>query len=236
MTRQEALFARAEVKVQEARTATLAELSGALAAEHGRLVRRARRFYALALLCAAGGLILLGAGSGTAFAWPFALASVLMMCGWCGSRRWRETLAALGPRIAGADSLHDISPLLEIGRRLELAPIHAGVGPDGTRHWPATDRTRAVALALGRLLPRLDDAEAAALTLEQRRWLERCLLRAGGRVDPIFGADFLVGTLLTLGTARDPSALAAARTLRHHRDPRVRAAASEYLRALGSNC
>ncbi|MGC4047329.1 MAG: hypothetical protein QM758_26310 [Armatimonas sp.] len=78
-----------------------------------------------------------------------------------------------------------------MARRLELAPILPGVGPDGTRHWPVADRQRATFAALARLLPRLEEGQAAALHPAQRRWLAVSLERAGARPDTALGRELL---------------------------------------------
>jgi hypothetical protein len=210
---------------------TLLELAGEFSREHARLWRRALWIRGIALLALIGGWIMAAFG-GAGFAWLLALAAVLMVGSWFGSARWRELLSLLGPALDPATSLEDVPALLEIARRLELAPISTGVGPDGTRLWPLTDRQRALSVQLARLLPRLDADEAASLTPEQRRWLRAALGRSIGRVDPAFGREFLIAALLTLGAAEERPARGVARALSQHPEVRVRVAATECLDAL----
>ncbi len=212
---------------------TLLELAEEISREHTRLVRRMVFLSVVAVLALLGGWLLAALGvGGTGFAWLLALAAVLMVCSWLGSARWRELLSALGPLLREPLSPADIPALLEIARRLELAPISPGVGPDGSRLWPLTDRQRELSAVLAKLLPRLDTEEAAALTSEQRRWLQGTLSRSVGRVDPAFGREFLIAALLTLGAARERPAQGVARALSRHPELRVRVAATECLAEL----
>jgi hypothetical protein len=212
---------------------TLLELAEEISREHRRLVRRMIVLNVLAALSLIGGWLLVALGiGGTGFAWLLALAAVLMVGSWLGSARWRTLLSALGPLLREELSPQDAPALLEIARRLELAPISPGVGPDGSRLWPLTDRQRELSAQLARLLPRLDPDEAASLTPEQRRWLQGTLSRSVGRVDPAFGREFLIAALLTLGAARERPAQGVARALSHHPEVRVRTAATECLAAL----
>ncbi len=209
---------------------TLLELAGEISREHTRLVRRMVLLSVVAILALLAGCLLVALGvGGTGFAWLLALAAVLMVCSWLGSARWRELLGTLGRTLREPLSPADIPALLEIARRLELAPISMGVGPDGSRFWPLTDRQRELSAVLAKLLPRLDTEEAAALTPEQRRWLQGTLSRSVGRVDPAFGREFLIAALLTLGAARERPAQGVARALSHHPELRVRVAATECL-------
>ena len=184
---------------------TLVELSEALGQEHARLARRAAWLRGIAMVCILLGWGLAGIGV-NGFAWLLALAAVLMVASWFGSLRWRDLLVAMGPELANAESTTEVGQLLDIAQWLELAPILPGVGPDGTRHWPATDRQRATSAALARLLPRLDDTQIAALQPAQRHWLTTTLERAGSRPDVSSGQELLIAGLLTLGTARDSRA------------------------------
>ena len=211
---------------------SLAGLAAALEIEHTRLVRRAWWLYGLATACVVVA-VLWGGSGGPGYALLLALAALLGMGAWLGSARWRTLLIALGPPVFHADRVGDIDALLDIGRFLELAPIFLTLGPDGTRTYPCSDRTREVTLALGRLLPRLELAEARAMTFERRRYLERCVIRSGGRVDPHFGPEFLVAALLTLGPTGDARVWRAVERLKRHHDIRVCGAASECLRLLG---
>lgn len=210
---------------------TLTELAEELGQEHARLARRAAWLRGAALFCIFLGWGLAGMGI-SGFAWILALASVLLVASWFGSGRWRDLLVALGPELAEVENVNEVGALLEVARCLELAPILPGVGPDGTRHWPATDRQRATLAALARLLPRLDEAQATALRPMQRRWLVGTLERIGERPDSSVGKELLIAGLLTLGTARDNQVRTAARGLRNHVEPRVRLAAVECLAAL----
>lgn len=213
-------------------TFSLKGLASALENEHARLVRRAWRLYGLATASVVVAILWGGIG-GPGYALLLALAALLAMGAWLGSTRWRSLLTELGPAISGAGDVADIDALLDIGRFLELAPIFARLGPDGTRTYPCADRTREVTGALGRLLPRLELAEARALSSPRRRYLERCVIRSGGRVDPHFGPEFLVGALLTLGPTGDGRVWRAVERLKGHHDVRVRGAASECLRQFG---
>lgn len=207
---------------------SLAELAAALQIEHARLVRRAWRLYALAMASVVVAILWAGIG-GPGYGLLLALAALLSMGAWAGSTRWRTLLALLGPLVSQADDVADIDALLDIGRCLELAPIFPTPGPDGTRCYPCADRTREVATALGRLLPRLD----GTLAPSRRRYLERCVIRASGRVDPHFGPEFLIGALLILGPTSDGRVWRAVERLQGHHDVRVRGAAGECLRLLG---
>lgn len=90
---------------------------------------------------------------------------------------------------------------------------------------------------LPRLLARLTDDEARALTDDQRALLRRAVhARAGGSSRSpwdYYSLEFSVAALLVLGSARDGGSLDDAATIvAGHDNERLRAAAEEYLRAV----
>jgi hypothetical protein len=93
---------------------------------------------------------------------------------------------------------------------------------------------------LCRLMGRMDDAQARALTPPQRMYLRQRLhnrLYYGRTLAP-FGASFQCAALIVLASARqDDEAFQEVvhGIARVHPDPRVRAAAKEYLRIVGSS-
>jgi hypothetical protein len=149
-----------------------------------------------------------------------ALIPVLVSC-WAvlsqPSRRWRNAVVALTARVARLRDPALCGFLVEAYAVLEEAPRWVGHAPRHT-----------LLNALTALLPRMDVAEASALTPPQRELLRDLL----GRSD--VGTDLHVAALLVLGTARDYDAAAAALRLSSgHPNERIRVAANETLRELG---
>ena len=93
--------------------------------------------------------------------------------------------------------------------------------------------TTALQIEHVRLVRRAWRLYALALAPSRRRYLERCVIRASGRVDPHFGPEFLIGALLTLGPTSDGRVWRTVERLQGHHDVRVRGAAGECLRLLG---
>ena len=89
--------------------------------------------------------------------------------------------------------------------------------------------------ALARLLPRLADDEAAALTPAQRALLRDWVASAAAPATSPAPEPLVVGALLSLAAVRDPAAIPDAVWLaRHHSSERLRTAAAACARAAGS--